>query len=204
MMYAIRSCCVLVLLSTATGVTQKPAEDPTQAPKGAPIDSKAFRYSRSIEESPPGLSTVALDAAVLAHSRSDLGDLRIADDNHQIPYLLDTRRDVLSLDLTLIPDKAPGSAAQSHYLLNLPFENLPQAKLALTTTERTFERNVSITVKRPPLDPRSEARPETVASAVWRHSDPETPAPSLTLDLTSGLETRSATLTVDEGDNRPL
>jgi hypothetical protein len=45
---------------------------------------------------------------------------------------------------------------------------------------------------------------EIIASEVWRHSDPETPAPALILDLRSTLGAASATVVVDEGDNHPL
>ena len=45
---------------------------------------------------------------------------------------------------------------------------------------------------------------ESLASATWRHNDPETAAPPLTLSLRPSLGVTSATLDVDEGDNHPL
>src|SRR5262249_52749724 len=66
------------------------ADASVQPTTGGLIDPKPFRYSRTIPDSPPGLAALLLDAAVLAHSRSDLGDLRIVDaNNRQIPYLLE-------------------------------------------------------------------------------------------------------------------
>jgi len=186
----------------------EPSADAAIQPQaGAAVDPKEFRYSRRIPESPAGLTALLLDAGVLAHSRLDLADLRIADaGNHQIPYLLERRQEPLDLNLSLIPEKAAASERLSHYRLDLPFESLPAAKLVLTTTERTFLRKVSIEIKRMPADPRSNPTEtvETIASATWRHNDPETPAPPMTLDLRSSLGTATATLIVDEGDNHPL
>jgi hypothetical protein len=181
------------------------ADTGIQPTAGASIDPKPFRYSRKVPDSPAGLTALLLDAAVLAHSRQDLADLRIVDNsNRQIPYLLERRQDVLALNLPLLPEKAASSAAHSHYRIVLPFENLPPAKLVLTTNERVFQRKISLQVKRPAPDPRSDPTLETVANANWRHTDPDTPATSLTLDLHSSLGTISAAVIVEEGDNRPL
>jgi hypothetical protein len=88
------------------------------------------------------LTALLLDVGVLAHSRLDLADLRIADaGNHQIPYLLERRQETLELNLSLLPEKAAASETKSRYRLELPFENLPDAKLVLTTTENVPTKN---------------------------------------------------------------
>ncbi|HET9211246.1 MAG TPA: hypothetical protein VFR03_12645, partial [Thermoanaerobaculia bacterium] len=48
-----------------------------------------------------------------------------------------------------------------------------------------------------------EPEERTVAEAAWKHADPETPAPQLTLDLPQGKATRYDLL-IEEGDNSPL
>jgi len=186
--------------------TPSAASPEIQPPAGAPIDPKPFRYSRKIPEAMAGLTALVLDPAVLAHSRSDLADLRIADtNNRQIPYLLEKREDVLALTLPpLVPEKVAPSVKQSHYRLVFPFENLPPAKLVLTTPERTFQRNISVQVKLPRTDPRSDPSWETVASANWHHNDQDTLAPPLRLSLRPSLGTTEAAVLVDDGDNRPL
>jgi hypothetical protein len=131
--------------------------------------------------------------------------LRIVDrDNRQVPYLLERRQDVLALNLPFHLDQAASSPKQSHYQIDLPFENLPQGRLVLTTNERVFQRAVELQVKRPAADRPSDLVSETVASMNWRHADSETPAPSLPLDLHSSLGSSAATVIVEEGDNRPL
>jgi hypothetical protein len=193
-MSASTQACLLLLLWTSL-----------QVPSGAPIDRQPFRYSRKIHAMPEGLVALRLDAAVLAHSRPDLADLRIIDVNdHQIPYLLETRPGTFSVDLPPLRTDKPPSVRQSLYRLELPFENLPRSKLVLTTSERVFQRHVLVQIERAPRDSRSEPTSESVAVGEWRHNDPSTPAPPLSLDLRSSLGAASLSLIIDEGDNRPL
>jgi hypothetical protein len=203
------SCCVLMALSSAA-ISQSVQPDESSAAKGtplhgAPIDPRAFHYSRRIPDSQAGLTVLVLDAAVLAHSAPDLSDVRIADaSDHQIPYLLERRPTPLALNVPLIPETEKPSPKQSRYRLVLPFENLPGAKLVLSTSERTFQRKVSIEVAREASDPRAEPSSEKLASAEWRHDDPESPAPALTLSIRPSIGTNRVSLVVDEGDNHPL
>lgn len=173
---------------------------------GAPIEPSAFQYARALPAGPAGLTAVVLDAAVLAHSRG-LADLRIVDgDGHQVPYVFETLDEPLALELdALQPALAPTPqrAGESRYRLRLPYENLPAAQLVLTTTARVFDRRVTLTVERPPIDPRSEPRTETVVSTTWRHADPDEAAPALVMNLPS-LRVATAELVIDEGDNSPL
>jgi hypothetical protein len=186
---AARTCCLLMLLWVEI---QPP-------PPGAAIDPKLFRYARTIPQSPAGWSDVVLDAAVLAHSRQDLADLRIADSSdHQIAYLLQKSHDPLGLNLQLLPDKTSAVSHQSRYTLILPFENLPAASLVLTTSERAFHRMVWVERKRP------DSEVERIAAGPWSHKDPESAAPPLRLDLPPSLRTTALAVVVDEGDNHPL
>ncbi|MBZ5498410.1 MAG: DUF3999 domain-containing protein [Acidobacteriia bacterium] len=178
----------------------------------APIAVGSFRYSRKIPSSKPGLNALLLDAAVLAHTR--MFDLRIAGaDGHQIPYLVEKLEEPLTVNLPA-PEKtqapgvrsagnrsAPGS--QSYYRLVLPYANLPAARLVLTTSARVFRRDVRIVVERNPSDERQEPWTNEIATATWSHSEPETPAPALTLQLPS-LDTAEANLVIEEGHDSPL
>src|SRR5262249_26463645 len=156
-------------------------------------------YSRKIPESPAGLTVLVLDTAVLAHSATDLSDVRIVDvTDHQIPYLLEKALDPLALKIPLLPDNRKPVPKQSRYRLVLPFENLPAAKLVLSTSERTFQRKIWIEAARTTSDPRSETLPERLGQENWRHDDPDSPAPALTVALRSSLGTNWINLVVDE------
>jgi hypothetical protein len=70
----------------------------TKRTSGSAIDLGGFRYARAISAGHSGLSSLPLDAAVLAHSRMD--DLRIAKpDGRQVAYILEKVDAPLSLDL---------------------------------------------------------------------------------------------------------
>jgi len=175
---------------------------------GAPVDPGKFRYRREIPAGPPGLTALLLDAAVLSRSPG-LADLRIADArSRQVPYLLERRDEPLSLPLPALARQAkPGDPPSlSRYRIELPYPSLPAARLVLATTARVFEREVRlIEVPATALEPRGDREPgeRTAAQAGWRHADPETPAPELTLELAPGPATRFDLL-VEEGDNTPL
>jgi hypothetical protein len=184
----------------ATSSSLKPAQQQL-ALHGAVIDTSDFRYAREIPFEEPGLTSLLVDGSVLAHSREDLGDIRIVDDqSRQIPYLLERRREPLRINLTY-PKRRPGSSRLSTYDIVLPHQSLPhEARLVLETESRVFERRVQI-VQPAKGGARDEER--ILAETTWRHVDPETPPPSLDLPIrvqgVSTIEVR-----IDEGDNAPI
>ncbi|PYQ67962.1 MAG: hypothetical protein DMF53_00800 [Acidobacteria bacterium] len=171
---------------------------------GAPLDTSKFRERRKIPASPPGLTSLLLDAAVLSRSPG-LADIRIADaQGRQVPYLLERRDEPMSVPLPTLARRAEKGdpPSLSRYRIDLPYPSLPSARLVLATSARVFDRSVRLVV---PVAGRQGREPEerTVAEAAWRHADPETPASQLTLDLPAGTATRYD-LVVEEGDNSPL
>jgi hypothetical protein len=187
---------------------------------GAPLDPAKFRYRRPVPAAPPGLTALLLDAAVLSRSAVEFADLRLADAaGNQVPYLLEKRDEPLSLALPALARQArlPGKEGDpptlSRYAVEFPYPSLPGARLVLTTTARVFERQVRLV--EPPAaagrlasggggrGDRAEVEERMVADASWRHADPETPAPALTLEVAPSLGTRFDLL-IEEGDNAPL
>jgi hypothetical protein len=154
---------------------------------------------------------------VLSRSGENLVDLRLADTTgHQIPYLLEKRDEPLALDLPNLSRQARQTGREgegappslSRYAIELPYPALPGARLVLTTTARVFERNLRLVEpasaeRGRAVDRRGEPEARTVAEATWRHADPDTPAPALTLDVPPSPGTRFDLL-VEEGDNAPL
>ena len=180
------------------------AQDSTARDAGAAIDPREFRYARPITLGEPGLATITLDAAVLAHS--SLNDLRIATANgRQVPYVLDRIDTSFSLAIPapeLVSNKGE-PATSSTYRIRLPYSGLPASQLVIHTTARVFTRLVRLEV--PPSDDDARARngPIVVAMTSWRNDDPEHAAAPLAMDVPAlhGAELR---LVVDEGDNAPL
>ncbi|HTQ80840.1 MAG TPA: DUF3999 family protein, partial [Thermoanaerobaculia bacterium] len=178
---------------------------------GAPLDRSRFRYQRPVPAAPPGLASLLLDAAVLSRS-PDLADVRLIDTaGRQVPYLAEKRDEPQTLALPA-PVRRAGPrdpATLSRYPLSLPYPSLPDARLVFTTPARVFEREIRLAERAEP-EPGSEASRERaepgehlLAVVTWRHADPDSPAPPLTLPLPF----RSATqlyLLIEEGDNAPL
>ena len=173
---------------------------------GAPLDVTAFRWSRTIADTTPGLATLRLDAAALAHSH--LVDLRIADaQGRQVPYLFERLGGPLTDTLPPLVRIAPADAAGAprnvtRYRLHLPFDSLRDARLVLRTSSRVFQRRVRVEVPAPEERGR-RAGIRAVADAQWAHAEPDTPAPALVLPLPP-LARDSAAVVIDEGDNTPL
>ncbi|BDU74628.1 DUF3999 family protein [Mesoterricola silvestris] len=158
---------------------------------GASLDAAGFRFRRQVPAGAPGLSALALDAHVLATSPR-LQDLRLLDaGGRQIPYLLESRDEPLSLPLAW-----PAGTTRDRvttYRIRLPQAGLPASRLVLETGARVFRRRVRV------LD----ADPAQVrAVAEWSHADPGAPAQALVIPLPGAGP--DLAVEVEEGDNQPL
>ena len=202
------------MLVASLGLSAQQAPAPAVTEPGARLDPSGFRYQRPLVAGEPGLVTLTLDAAALAHSQGPLrsfADVRVVDaGNAQIPYVLERRGERLSLDLALraatpqTRELQEGRGSQrSFYALTLPFEHLPGPVIALATSGTVFRRPVQLGVERPPDRSRREAAFEQLTQTVWEHRDATIPAPPLELALPFE-RSRELLLIVDEGDNRPL
>ena len=187
-------------------VTPTTAESTVALPiAGAAIDSKAFRYTRSIPLGTPGLTTLPLDAAALAHGT--LADVRIATaDGHQVPFLVERLDEPFSVALPALERIKSGRdpASRSRYRVRLPYSGLPGSRLVIRTDARVFDRRVSLEMlPSAEEDIRARRGPITISSTEWRHADPELPASALSVELPP-LRVADLALVIDEGDNAPL
>ena len=183
---------------------------PTLPTVGSTLDPATFRYVRPIPSGEAGLVTIPLDAAVLAHGQSSgFSDVRVIDAaNRQVPYLVERASEPLSLDLKIEPvatrpASLPSDRTLSVYRMRLPLEQLPQARIVLTTPARVFTRRVTIGVEHGPDRRRRDPWFEALATSDWSHADQESPAPALTMAIRA-IEGREVLVTVEEGDNSPL
>jgi len=167
---------------------------------GAPIERKAFRYARTLGAMPRGLTSLVLDAHVLAHSDA-LRDVRLTDSGgNQIPYLIECRDSPLPIRLA-VPGRQSAERNQSVYRFTLPYDALPAgAKLVLRTSARVFDRQV---VLRRPADESHGRDAEVIESATWQSSDPDSDPPPLTF-AAPARRAHALELEIDEGDNAPL
>jgi hypothetical protein len=178
---------------------------------GSPISAQGFGYVRDIPSGSAGLISVPLDAAVMAHSGiapTRLRDLRVIDNaNFQIPYLLELRDEPLIARATLDRRDLPAGIQQpggrvTSYAVKVPFPQLPNARLVLTTKARVFQRTVTLAT----VMAASERQPARLASngvQAWIHADQSVAAPSLVFPLPDSSK-GELFLLVEEGDNQPL
>lgn len=173
---------------------------PAAPPLGAPVDEKAFRYARTIGAMSRGLTSLVLDAHVLANSAA-LNDVRLTDGKgNQVPYLVERRESPLAIRLS-IPERRKGEGNESEYTFTLPFDTLPfDAQLVFRTDARVFERRVTV---RRPADESHGREADVIVSTDWRSGDPESDPPPLTF-VAPQRATRTLELEIDEGDNAPL
>src|SRR5205814_4522735 len=106
---------------------------------------RTFRYVRTIPSGAAGLTTLPLDAAVLAHG--SLADVRIAtDDGHQVPFLVERLDEPLSVALPSLTRLTSGRdpASRSRYRVQLPHPGLPASRLVIHTDARAFHRQFGL------------------------------------------------------------
>jgi hypothetical protein len=179
---------------------------------GSSLESENFRYARAVPAGPGGLITIPLDAAVLAHSgalRNNFSDVRVLDrGGRQVPYLLERRDEPIALDVRIERRDLPtavieGSRRLTAYVIHLPYQVLPSARVALYTRSRVFQRTVTLGMLIAPTERRREHSFTPLATTNWIHADQDTAAPALVMNVP---ERRGGELwlTVDEGDNQPL
>jgi hypothetical protein len=189
-------------------------EDRTLAPmplEGAPIDAARFRHVRDVPAGDAGLVALPMDAAALAESTGPargFADVRVIDaEGRQVPYLVERRGEPLSVDLTLTSTTSAAvnseNGRRSVYRITLPFQQLPPARLVLTTDARVFDRRLVLGIEHAPDRHRREPWFEEIAVGRWVQADRERAAVPLTLPIRT-VDTTDLLLVVDEGDNRAL
>lgn len=179
---------------------------------GGAISQEGFEYVRNIPAGGAGLIALQMDIAAMAHSGRNprrLRDVRIVDSSGlQIPYLLESRDEPLITTVrierkALPPDLERQPQNVSSYQVHLPFENLPNPRLVLTTKARVFQRAVTIGSV-VPAGERQPARFVRRGEATWTHADQDVAAAPLTFGLPDSALDQDLYLLIDEGDNQPL
>jgi hypothetical protein len=192
--------------------TLAPAPDGLPMPQtGSALTLEGFEYLRDVPAGPAGLIAIPLDAAVMARSgvaARRLSDVRVIDRNtQQIPYLLEKRDEPLLVDVSIERREVPPVIKQraghsTAYVVRVPYNRLPDARLALTTRARVFKRTVTLGTLVAATE-RQPARFASHADHLWVHADEATPAPSITFSMPEAIA-GDLMLLVEEGDNQPL
>ena len=174
---------------------------------GSVLYPQQFRFSRTINWVGESMARLPLDAAVLAHSQG-LADVRILNSqNQQIPYVLERETDpfIVNLSLNVLPASARPKqfgANVSLYGVELPYSNLPEGKLIVTTASHVFQRHVTL-LKPGPKRPGKPLELLEVESTNWVDLNEGVEAAALELAVPAGTNP-NLLLVIEDGDNVPL
>lgn len=174
---------------------------PGVEPSGTRIDLSAWSYRRSVEAVLPGVIRLEADAQVMAHSLDRLGDVRLIQNDRQIPYLIRPGRVVreLAASARLLPQD-PKRPTVSRWEVVLPVEDLPVLDLMASSPAPMFSRRFEAFADR--KDELGNAWVETLGDADWvksqGHDNP------LVISLGGRRLSAKFQLLTDHGDNPPV
>jgi hypothetical protein len=180
---------------------------PAAAAPGATLSRERFRAAWSVSAGGAAagdLVRLALPDAVYAQARVDLGDLRLAAGNRQLPFVLWSPPDpVPVLERSGLRPEAEKGRHYSRIEVYLPADGLPVTQIRLTAPPSPLRRPIGVRYP-DPGPPGLAAREERlVARSNWECL-PEPPLPcQLALPL-AGPAPRHLTLRFADGDNSPL
>ncbi len=168
---------------------------------GAEIDLKDWSRRRKVDSAPSGVVRIELDAKTLAASRTDLGDVRLIQNDKQIPYLVGAGTVFHELKPSGIsPKNDPKRPKISRWEIKLPVGGVPMVDLTSRSSAPLFTRRFVAAIEG--KDDFGNARREEVGSADWTKSGSgDVP---LVLNLNGERLPASFILETDNGDNPPI
>jgi hypothetical protein len=170
---------------------------------GAPLDLQEWTRRKPVLIASPGVQELELDPAVLAATRSDLGDLRLTRAGLQIPFLLERTGLARAITLALEPQPDPKQPAASIWQIKLPQTGLPLLRIALTTETDLFQREFRLYERVPAANGPSYYR-HTLARGTWSRTPEPGSLRTRMFELTERPQTDTLFLETDNGDNAPI
>ena len=144
------------------------------------LDTGPWRFRRPIEITSPGPQQLELDLEVLSRARPDLGDLRLAWADHQVPYLIERTSIIrpVTPEVVLAPD--PKRPSLSRWKLELTGTNQPLTRLECHADTPLFRRHLRLWEE--VADGRGGKRVRELGRADWQRT-PEASPTILALNL---------------------
>lgn len=183
---------------------QPPTALPGVDPAGSEIDLGAWRVRRAIHAKPPGVVRIELDALALAHlSRSDLGDLRLVQNDKQVPWLLEPSPPLRTLQPQITADPDPKRPTVSIWKIQTPTPGLPLHQLDVESPDPLFTRSLNFIQHG--KDDLGNPWSLTIATRTWTKT-PGGADSANTLHVALGDTRVSDNLWIetDNGDNPPI
>lgn len=168
---------------------------------GAALDVADWRYRRPIRLLRDGVQQIELDPAILSHSETGFGDLRLVRDGKQIPYVLEHTSITRALQpaVTVTTDEKDKSI--SRWILRLPQPNLPISRIQCVSSSALFERDISVYEEL--ADDRGEKYRRSLGGASWIQK-PGQARKDFVLMFSGAPEGDTLVLETHNGDNPPI
>lgn len=168
---------------------------------GAPLDTSAWKFRKTVNVSDAGAQQIELDPDVLAHANPDFADLRLMHGSNQVPYIVERT----SISRAIVPIVTTTNVAKepqmSRWLLQLPLANLPVTRLACVATTPLFQRDLRLYEM--VADERGQKFENGLGEANWTQT-PDGKSKEFDLALNQSPQTTSLVFDTDNGDNTPL
>jgi hypothetical protein len=195
--------CALIALSPFTsqtdGVRRDPAPENPIPTVGALVDVSAWRFRKPMKVANDGVQQLELDLDVLSHAAPSLSDLRLVQEDRQIPYIVEDKAIRRSFNPGIRQSDGQRSARVSVWTIALPHRGAPVVSLTLTAATPYFKRSVRLYERR-----QNESGGDfTFTSTTWTRT-PDMGEGSLTLLLQRRPKGQELILEIENGDNPPL
>ncbi len=174
---------------------------PGVEPSGARIDLSGWTFRRNVDAVLPGVIRVELDEKILALCQQGLGDLRLVQNDRQIPYLIKPDRVVrgLLVPASLLPQDLKRPTV-SQWEVVMPVEGLPVFDLTVDSRASMFSRRFEAFANR--KDELGNSLVESLGAAEWvKAQGHDTP---LVIGLGGRRLPMRFQLLTDHGDNPPV
>lgn len=166
---------------------------------GAPLDTTNWRHRRPLQLARPGVQQIELDLAVLAYAQPDLDDLRIVQDRHQFPYLLERTKLMRKSSVPIFPAPDNKRPTVSVWRMPLPHVGLPTRELGLSSDTPLFDRTIKVYEMRRSAS--GQRRAHTLSQVKWSHVPTDQRTAWTHLVLTERPLTDTLWFETDNGDN---
>ncbi len=178
-----------------------PATLPELQSEGANIDLAKWRYRKPVTNGQSSVIRVELDAITLGHAQTSFGDLRLIQNEKQIPFLLDHTNASRTLQPKLAKNSDPKRPTVSLWRATMPLDGLPVTQLTFNSSTPLFDRTLVVWAKT--KDEMGNEYRTHLGSANWTKTAGGKNG-ELALSLTYERLPEVLFIETDNGDNPPI
>lgn len=176
---------------------KQPVPLPAVEAKGALIDLAGWKYRKPLSPQHTGIIRFELDTTVLANAGYSFSDLRLIQNEKQIPFLLETVKEPRFIRPQVSIEADAKRPTVSIWKIVMPLSDLPLTALTADSKSPLFDREFFLNAK---LDPKNPSRTSLVASGRWVKTSPAG-GNRLSLQFLASRLPDTFTLETDNRDN---